>query len=106
MTLTYQDNLIKAVSHAVLPWAIGEKLNVQSWDTQEQIDKCCNCCFAECTNCVAMEKSKGGKGNKRDITKFAELYAKGVPKNQICAMLEISVRSYYNMVKQYKGENT
>ena len=102
---TYQEELVKAVANAVLPWNIGEKINVPTWDTQEQIEKCCNCCFADCTDCLSMKKTVG-RGNKRDTTMFDQMFSKGESRVQICNTLGISKATYFRMVKQYKGEHS
>lgn len=99
-----EQELIKAVQSAILPWAIGEKLNIQSWDTQEQIDKCCHCRLADCTNCMEVERNTGGRGKKRDTTRFADLYLQGLTRDQICTILNITTRTFYRLVKQFKGE--
>lgn len=98
-----EQALIKAVQNAMLPWAIGEKLNIQTWDTQSQIDRCCNCPFVECFDCISQQKA-GGRGQKRDLSEFKKLLALGLSRKQICEQLNISKTTYFRMVKDFREE--
>lgn len=112
------DDAIRMLKGCSIPWAIvniyhSERIEV--YDTPEQIAKCCSCCAARCTNCVAkkieeahkkyLATNKGGYAKKRDISMFVALKAQGLSRQQIIDSLGISNATYTRMNKQYKEES-
>lgn len=105
-----EDQAIKLIGHAYLPWSTGSKSTVviiQTWDSPKQIAECCRCCKARCNNCVEKKSTengkRGGRGHYRDLSDFASLMVAGVPRKDICKMLNISERTYSRMKRDMQA---
>lgn len=98
-----EELLMKAASSARLPWFSpdAEPEHVYRTDSQEQIDKCCNCTKEYCVNCVAgCNSDLIGRPQKGDSNSFAELMLRGLSMQQVCDALGIGRATFYRYKNQ------
>lgn len=101
-----EEMLIKAAMSARLPWfsSDAELEYTFKTDPPELIEKCCHCTQADCVNCIANmthEKQGRPKGTKKaDLASFAYLLTKGLSQEQVCSLLGIGKRTFYNYKNQ------
>lgn len=78
-------------------------------DSEECINKCLNCPYERCVNCLASTKRKnavpGRKGRPAsvDLDKLRELLVLKTPKSEIMQSLGICDSTYYRYARLVKG---
>lgn len=95
-----EKKLIGSAYSAVLPWDSIDALQPFSiaTDSQELIDKCCNCPYADCYNCLSGRARKEPK-----YYRFIDLFEKHMSREDICSELKISRKSYFNYRNKLLG---
>lgn len=101
-----EEMLIKAAMSARLPWLSpdAEFSMAYTMDSQELIDKCCNCTREYCINCIA-GCTHGVSGRpKKDTNSFAELIKRGLSMSQVCEALGIGKATFYRYKQELIGK--
>ena len=101
-----EELLIKSARHARVPWLSPDaEFSVKySYDSQEQIDRCCNCSKETCVNCIAGGKQDiHGSYKKADPAVFTQLVTEGLSVKQICSALGIGRTTFYTYKNNMKG---
>jgi response regulator of citrate/malate metabolism len=96
MTLA-ERQLIDSAFSAVKPWNSIDAMSLKHVSSEEQalIDKCCNCQYPYCFNCIQKKSSTVPK-----YMRFVELITTKLSAKEICEELNISRASYFNYKKR------
>lgn len=90
MTL-YETDLLNSAYGAKRPWnSIDAQSRIRHrTENQALIDKCCNCPYADCFDCVSHKAIP-------KYMRFVALFELSKPMDYICKELKISRSSYFN----------
>jgi len=80
-------DIVKSAYKAVLPWNSLDASVKFSYKTDDQklIDRCCNCPYSECYNCISSRAKEPPKYNM-----FVALFYENASAEEICSKLHIS----------------
>lgn len=112
----FTKGFMNSVINAKLPWNSLDACDSVAFihtDSQERINKCCECSLPECVDCLSSAyKQRQGRVRKRqsiDHNRLDALIRMGVSKNEVCSLIGCSRQTYYRaknkLGKEYEYES-